>query len=81
MAERHARIAIADTQVDQATESLRLLRERFEVQLVGTTELLEAERVLAQARIRRSTARHEYLSALAEWQRQTGVPVDPLGAL
>ncbi|MEN0065703.1 MAG: TolC family protein [Myxococcota bacterium] len=70
---------VADLQVEQATENLRLVDARFEVQLASTSDQLDAEQLLAQSRVKRVVARHEVIAALADWQRQTGLPIDPGG--
>ncbi len=70
---------VAELQVDQASENLRLVDARFQVQLVSTSDRLDAEQLLAQSRVQEVVARHEVIAALAAWQRQTGLPVDPGG--
>ncbi|MCK6502168.1 TolC family protein [Myxococcota bacterium] len=64
--------------VAQAEENHRLVAARFESQLASATDLLDAESLLAQARMTRLTARYDYLRAVAAWQRAAGVDVAPL---
>jgi len=72
-------VEVAELQVAQASENLRLVDARFEVQLASTSDRLDAEQLLAQSRVQQVVARHEVIAALAAWQRKTGLPVDPGG--
>lgn len=72
-------IEVAELQVTQATENLRLVDARFDVQLARTADRLDAEQLLAQARVQRVVARHEAIAAHADWQRRTGAVIDPGG--
>jgi len=63
----------------QARENHRIVSARFDNQLATATDLLDAESLLAQARMSRLTSRYDYLTAVARWQRTTGVNVEPLG--
>ncbi|MEM6926166.1 MAG: TolC family protein [Myxococcota bacterium] len=72
-------VEVAELQIAQASENLRLVDARFEVQLASTADRLDAEQLLAQSRVQEVVARHEVIAALAGWQRQTALPIDPGG--
>jgi len=69
---------VAQVTDEQAQENHRIVSARFDNQLATATDLLDAESLLAQARMARLTARYEYLTAVARWQRATGTDVEPL---
>jgi len=72
-------VDVAEVQVAQARENLRLVDARFDVQLASTSDRLDAEQLLAQSRVQQVAAQHEVIASLAAWQRQTGLAVDPGG--
>lgn len=74
-------VDVAELQVAQASENLRLVDARFSVQLASTTDRLDAEQLLAQSKVQQVVARYEVIAALAGWQQQTGLPVDPTRAV
>ena len=69
------------TIVEQAEENLRLVSARFERQLVGSNELLDAETLLAQARAGRVSSWYDLLIAVADAQRALHLPIDPLAGI
>lgn len=69
---------VAQATDEQAQENHRIVSARFDSQLMTATDLLDAESLLAQARMSRLTARYDYLTAVARWQRATGASVAPL---
>ncbi len=70
-------LEVAELQIEQAAENLRIVDARFAVQLVGTTDRLDAELLLARAKVEAIVARHDVVTAFADWQRQIGAPIDP----
>lgn len=62
------RYQVAQKALQQASESLRLIRERFEVGLVKTSELLEHELQYTRARLRSLKAKFDYHVALDQWE-------------
>ena len=80
IAQTREAVGVANVQITQAEENLRLVDARFAVQLATTADRLAAEGLVGQARIQQVLARHQVLAALAEWQRLTALPVDPGGA-
>ena len=71
---QHESIAVAEVQVEQATELYRLERARLEVHHKTATDLLSAQTALLRARNGLSAARYDYLIALAALKRATGEP-------
>jgi outer membrane protein len=69
---------VAQVTDEQATENHRIVAARFDSQLATATDLLDAESLLAQARMSRLTSRYDYLTSVARWQRATGAHVEPL---
>ncbi|TNE87285.1 MAG: hypothetical protein EP330_18875 [Deltaproteobacteria bacterium] len=69
---------VAQATDEQAQENHRIVSARFDSQLATATDLLDAESLLAQARMSRLTARYDYLTAVARWQRAIGAQVEPL---
>ena len=65
---------------EQAQENQRIVSARFDSQLASANDLLDAESLLAQARMSRLTARYDYLRAVAAWQRAIGATVEPLSS-
>lgn len=59
-------IQVAETAVAQAEEALRIVRDRYETDLVTIVELLNAELALQQARTNRLQAIHDYNNAKAD---------------
>ena len=68
-------ISVAREAVAQAEEALRLERARLEAQQSTTTDLLNAETALLQARVNLENARHERLIARARLRAAMGLTV------
>jgi outer membrane protein len=58
-------LSVAEAGVAQADEALRLTRARFEVQQATTSDVLDAEAALLQARVNLENARYGRVTALA----------------
>ena len=71
------RIELARATVDLATEDLRLARERYRVGAATLLEVTEAEVSLVQGRATEIEGITNYLSALAELERATGLDLSP----
>jgi len=59
--------------VEDAKESLRLVRERYEAGASTINDLLDAQTALARAEVKRSTAELDYFAARAVFKRAVGV--------
>jgi TolC family type I secretion outer membrane protein len=59
-------IRVAESAVSQAEEALRIVKDRYETDLVTIVELLNAELALQQARTNRLQAIHDYNNAKAD---------------
>lgn len=68
-------IAVAEGAVAQAEEALRLERARLEAQQATTTDLINAETALLQARVNLENARSERLIARARLRAAMGRPI------
>lgn len=66
-------ISVASDAVAQAEEALRLERARLDAQQATTTDLLNAETALLQARVNLENARHERLVARARLRAAMGL--------
>ena len=66
------RVAVAQSAVKQAGESLRIVEERFAEGLEKTSDLLDKEVMLTNARLRHLKARHDYAIAVSELQFSFG---------
>lgn len=65
-------IQVAETAVAQAEEALRIVKDRYETDLVTIVELLNSELALQQARTNRLQAIHDYNNAKADLMLATG---------
>jgi outer membrane protein TolC len=65
-------IGVAESAVAQAEEALRIVKDRYETDLVTIVELLNAELALQQARTNRSRAIHDYNNAKADLMLAAG---------
>lgn len=65
-------LEVARQSVEQAEENLRVVQHRFEANAATSTEVLDAQALLAQARVRKTTAHYDYLSAKAALERAVG---------
>ncbi|MRR14028.1 TolC family protein, partial [archaeon] len=63
--EAKARISVAAKTIDQAQENLRIQKDRYNLQVATTTNVLDAESLLDQAQMNFITARADYARALA----------------
>ncbi len=66
------RLQVATTAVKQAQESLRIVEARYEEGLEKTSDLLDAEARLTQAKLRLLKAKHDYNVALSELEFARG---------
>lgn len=66
------RLGVAEAAVKQASESLRIVEERFREGLEKTSDLLDKEVMLTNARLRYLKARHDYAIAVSELQFALG---------
>jgi outer membrane protein len=73
--EAEERLGVSERVIEQAEESVKLTRERFEQGLALTTQLLDAETMLTAARVRRVEAETDRLIAVAALRRALGLPV------
>jgi outer membrane protein len=65
-------LSVAEAGVAQADEALRLTRARFEVQQATTSDVLDAEAALLQARVNLENARYGRVTALARLRYAEG---------
>lgn len=66
------RIAVAQTAVTQASESHRITAERFKEGLVKTSDLLDKEVALTNAKLRHLKAKHDHAIAVSELEFALG---------
>jgi len=66
-------IRVAESAVTQAEEALRIVKDRYETDLVTIVELLNAELALQQARSNRLQAIHDYNNAKADLMLAAGI--------
>jgi outer membrane protein TolC len=66
------RLSVAESAVKQASASLRIVEERFREGLEKTSDLLDKEVMLTNARLRYLKARHDYAIAASELQFALG---------
>jgi len=67
------RIDAAGTAVDEGTESLRIIRKRFEAGLARTIDVLDAETALTRARTNRAQALYDYNVSIAKLMLAVGI--------
>lgn len=70
--EAKARTAVAEQAIGQARENLRIQKDRYSLQVATTTNVLDAESLLAQARMNYITARTDYVKSLAALRAAMG---------
>ncbi|MHB1846738.1 MAG: TolC family protein [Deltaproteobacteria bacterium] len=68
-------LKVAAEVVEQAQEGFRLETQRYEAQTATSTDLLDAQASLSQSKYRRSNARYDYLTALAQLEALVGEPL------
>jgi TolC family type I secretion outer membrane protein len=68
-----AQIQVAETAVSQAEEALRIVKDRYDTDLITIVELLNAELSLQQARTNRLQAIHDYNNAKADLMLAVGI--------
>lgn len=68
-------LAVAREVVDQAQESFHLETERYMAQAATSTDLLDAQAALSQAKVRLTNARYDYLIQLAQLEDLVGKPL------
>ena len=68
------RLAVTERSVEQAAESAKLTRERFEQGLALSTQLIDAETALLGARVRRAEAEADQRIAIAALRKALGLP-------
>ena len=72
--EAHERLAVTEKVVDQASESVDLIRSRFEQGMAISTQLIDAETALIAARVRRAEAESDQRIAIAAVRKALGLP-------
>ena len=76
LAEARQRAQATAENATRAQENFRVTRERFEQGVVTSTDLLDAETLLTQARVDRAAAVADYQTDRAALRRAMGVPWD-----
>lgn len=69
-----ARMEVTRVAIDQAAESLGLTKKRFEQGVALTSQLLDAETALLQARVRRAESEADYQIAVAALRKALALP-------
>lgn len=72
--EANNRLAVTESAIAQADESVQLTRARFEQGLALSTQLIDAETALTSARVRRAEAEADRRIAVAALRRALGLP-------
>ncbi len=72
--EANERLAVTETVIAQAQESVDLTRSRFEQGLAISTQLIDAETALVAARVRRAEAEGDQRIAIAALRKALGLP-------
>ncbi len=70
--EARARTEVAVQAIDQAQENLRIQKDRYNLQVATTTDVLDAEALLDQARRNYISARADYATSLASLRSAMG---------
>ena len=70
--EAHSRLAVAETAVEQATENLRVVRNRYNAGASTNVEVLDAEALREQSLSNRDNARYEVALAKLRLARSVG---------
>lgn len=68
------RLAVTETSIEQALESEKLTRDRFEQGLAISTQLIDAETALVAARVRRAEAESDQRIAVAGLRKALALP-------
>ncbi len=68
------RLAVTASSIAQATESVKLTRDRFEQGLALSTQLIDAETALVAARVRRAEAESDYRISIAALRKALALP-------
>jgi outer membrane protein TolC len=68
------RLAVTETSIEQALESEKLTRDRFEQGLAISTQLIDAETALVAARVRRAEAESDQPIAVAGLRKALALP-------
>lgn len=68
------RLAVTDKSVEQAEESAKLTRDRFQQGLAISTQLIDAETALVAARVRRAEAESDQRIAVAALRKALALP-------
>jgi outer membrane protein TolC len=74
--EAATRLQVLQQAVAEAEESVRILSERYAEGMALTTELLDAEVALTNARLHELSAKYDYLIASAALERAVGAIID-----
>jgi outer membrane protein TolC len=75
LVEAERQVDLTSKSADQAGREYRILEARFREGVVTSTDVLDAQSALAQARDEDVRARADYAAALANWARATGEQV------
>ncbi|MFH2122183.1 MAG: TolC family protein [Pseudomonadota bacterium] len=67
------RLQVTDKMFEQAQESARLSRVRFKEGVILSSDLMDVETRLTEARVRQTAARTAIRVAVADWRRATGL--------
>jgi len=70
--EAKARTAVAEQAIGQARENLRIQKDRYNLQVATTTDVLDAESLLDQARMNYISARTDYVTSIAALRAAMG---------
>jgi outer membrane protein TolC len=70
--EARARIAVAEQSIAQAQENLRIQKDRYNLQVSTSTDVLDAESLFAQAQMNYITARSDYAKFMAALRSAMG---------
>lgn len=67
-----ARMKVAESAINQAEEYLRIVKDRYNLQVATTTDVLDAQTMLDQARTNYLSARSDYAKSLAALNSSMG---------
>jgi outer membrane protein TolC len=76
VAEAYERISTTQKTVEQAAEALRVVQEKYRVGMGSSTEVIDAQVALTQARANQAASESDYNVAVAQWEYAAGI--DPL---
>jgi len=71
--ESRARIAVAEQAIAQAQENLRIQKDRYNLQVSTSTDVLDAESLFAQAQLNYISARADYARFMAALRSAMGI--------